>query len=360
MNITNQINNLEKSLLFNLSLSSKELFHSNMIYWICNNYKDDFGKILSSNLCNNNHSSIQEVHREKNNNDLSIVFLSGQKIIFENKVKSIPNAKQLNTYKNKIEDNNTKFVLLSLIPPAFNPNDIGWEYISYNELAQIIKEFLEKYHNNIDKFHQLALNDYVEFITNLSGLSESLEISIVNDSFNFKGETYDMFHKIRLHDIYIKYKYTQLMHEIGNFLKNRISREIIIAQGYNRAEKDKKININFNLVRGKGVINIEYYRAPDLFLGLMIDGDRYNHFIYADKTFEEKKFKIADSLKENMQWFTPSFSSEEYSYPKNKPYNYFGEMIYRAAKIPNSIRLKELIEMIFKDTEKMIEISDNL
>jgi hypothetical protein len=50
INYKSKIDELKNSLLFNLSLSSKELFHSNFIAWVCNNYSSTFGKILDKKL----------------------------------------------------------------------------------------------------------------------------------------------------------------------------------------------------------------------------------------------------------------------------------------------------------------------
>ena len=52
------INILKKSPLFNLSLSSKELFHSNFLYWIGQNYPLEFGKLFAEYLSNWNSDSI--------------------------------------------------------------------------------------------------------------------------------------------------------------------------------------------------------------------------------------------------------------------------------------------------------------
>ena len=44
------IEKLKKSPLFNLSLSSKELFHNNFLYWIGHNYPSEFGGLFSKYL----------------------------------------------------------------------------------------------------------------------------------------------------------------------------------------------------------------------------------------------------------------------------------------------------------------------
>ena len=88
-NIIELTNNLKKSPLFNLSLSSKELFHSNFIAWICETYPMKFGKILLTFFEQNsetNSNSILSVKRENRNLDLTVEF-ENLNIIIENKVK---------------------------------------------------------------------------------------------------------------------------------------------------------------------------------------------------------------------------------------------------------------------------------
>lgn len=94
-NYINKIIELKSSPIFNLSLSSKELFHSNFIAWICDNYPNEFGNILINKFnldveC----KEIISTKREAKNLDLIIEFKS-IKLIIENKVKSVPNKDQL-------------------------------------------------------------------------------------------------------------------------------------------------------------------------------------------------------------------------------------------------------------------------
>src|SRR5690606_11692082 len=86
------IESLQSSALFRLSLSSKELFHSNFLAWLFEMYPKASGHALSPYIKNKN-VSIKEkegVKREKRNRDLTIHFDNGEVLIIENKVKSLP------------------------------------------------------------------------------------------------------------------------------------------------------------------------------------------------------------------------------------------------------------------------------
>ena len=129
-NIKEDLECLEKSTMFHMSLGSKELFHSNFLHWLAENYWDFFievmhklaglesfwwenvngpnGKIYSQN--NNN----LKVLRENRNFDLSIYILDSEIVdeeekkqiwipvlVLENKVKSLPYKEQLDSYTKK-------------------------------------------------------------------------------------------------------------------------------------------------------------------------------------------------------------------------------------------------------------------
>lgn len=138
------INYLKTSPMFNLSLSSNELFHSNFLYWIWQVNKECFKKIINGLIGEENYwqrnwrGKELEVRREYKNFDLSIVevlntattegeidnavnsvdnttsesdngdYTTDGLILFvlENKVKSIPYAQQLLKYNTKIDEHN--------------------------------------------------------------------------------------------------------------------------------------------------------------------------------------------------------------------------------------------------------------
>lgn len=143
------INYLKTSPMFNLSLSSNELFHSNYLYWIWKTNEDCFKKIINSLIGEENYwdknwkGKNLEVRREYKNFDLSIVeVLNSAKteqdidnkvykstsepenesengeyrtdglilFVLENKIKSIPYKKQIDEYINKISTHNSAVV----------------------------------------------------------------------------------------------------------------------------------------------------------------------------------------------------------------------------------------------------------
>ena len=81
---TEAFKTLKESPLFNLSLSSKELFHSNMFYWICETYGYVLGPILAKKI-GIEAEHIEETEREKLNTDLIIHFKKIRRLLSKTK-----------------------------------------------------------------------------------------------------------------------------------------------------------------------------------------------------------------------------------------------------------------------------------
>lgn len=172
-------NALEASPMYNLSLSSKELFHSNFLAWLGNNEntKQFFVDVINELVENLNLqlSGDWTVKREDDHFDLSIK-TKGDKgkylLVIENKVKSLPRKTQLNDYisKNiKGKDEKTKFLLLTLVDRYPDKPIDGWIKKTYNDLAGIMKKQYKK--NTIsNQYEKSLIEDYIHFILNLNDL----------------------------------------------------------------------------------------------------------------------------------------------------------------------------------------------
>ena len=194
------LNDIKKELnaspMYNLSLSSKELFHSNFLAWLGNNMEtrpffvavinELAGIVLDSN-------GDWKVAREDKNFDLCIreekTNEKGKKyndylLVIENKVKSIPRKSQLDEYVNKIKilrgnkenTNDTKYLLLTLVEKFPHKDDINkenggdWQIKTYNDLANIMD--MDKNKSLVkDSYFKLLLNDYKVFIENMNALA---------------------------------------------------------------------------------------------------------------------------------------------------------------------------------------------
>ncbi len=117
------VGNLIGSPMFNLSLSSKELFHSNFFAWLGNNPDTNgfFTNVINALVygLNLQPGGNWTVEREDQHFDLCIKDKNKNQylLIIENKVKSIPIKKQLDDYVQKRvigKNKDTKYLLLTL------------------------------------------------------------------------------------------------------------------------------------------------------------------------------------------------------------------------------------------------------
>ena len=137
MDIKDAFTTLRSNMLFQVSLGSKELFHSNFLAWLFDTYKalahELFLPFMDSSFEFLSEGSF--VDREKGNTDLRLNYANNRHVIIENKVKSMPYEEQLEKYaKNTGKDQ--CYILLSLIKPDFISEILIFDDVqSFFELA---------------------------------------------------------------------------------------------------------------------------------------------------------------------------------------------------------------------------------
>jgi len=317
---------LKNSRLFNLSLGSKELFHSNFLAWLAENYSLEIGKVFSKFIKENKiiNLKIKPPLREKENIDLTFTYEDNQILIIENKVKSLPSIDQLRKYS-KDHNSNKSYLLLSLYKPNFineknqiiismDGNEIIWNYLSYEQLAKYIKEAIEPK----TVYDGFLIEDYICFIENLSFLESSIIINWEKDTFNFyTGIISDEinsdeinFRELRIHDFFLKHKYIQIKNKLIEQIKeqntedlnfkikeegdwiNGKSGECFFEQGFTNSQ---------GLVGFKFVIKIIKKQCP-LVLGLQLQGNSLRLNVECpDGKYALSSAKI---LTEKELWFT--------------------------------------------------------
>ena len=245
--------NLKGSAMFNLSLSSKELFHSNFLYWIwkvnpnafqvliatllgetVENLKKKWGQnwvvsreYLNFDLC------VKEKSDEDSENDSDAGNAKGshqennsktQKsniyLVLENKVKSIPYKSQLNKYVKKVNDhygnkkenknkaNMVDYILLSLsdIYPNKNDFDINerrkddekdeyhrWKIVSYGNYIDAVNKIdlgLKEQDIELRKYYQSIKDDYCNFTKTLCKIHSFW----TDECYEKLGFNYDVIH----------------------------------------------------------------------------------------------------------------------------------------------------------------------
>ena len=276
-------NALEASPMYNLSLSSKELFHSNFLAWLGNNdsTKQFFVDVINELVedLNLQLSGDWTVKREDDHFDLSIKE-NGDKgkylLVIENKVKSLPRKTQLNDYisKNiKGKDEKTKFLLLTLVDRYPDKPINGWQKMTYEKLAKIMNEQYEK--NTIkDQYERSLIEDYISFTQNLDKL-----VKVWNNETVFAQKmSVDL---PKLEDLHTKLQFGRYCTELREKIRV-ISKDIVVYDDNDipaDADKDNKVYLkvywDYASLGKDGILDVEIpvtsFKHPKIVMGLNKD-----------------------------------------------------------------------------------------
>lgn len=377
--------------VFNLSMASKELFHSNLLFWLSNNYKTCFLNIAKQlGIEINNRTDKWKSYREKNNIDLSIYEETNDTVLFilENKVKSIPHMEQLEKYtKNYSCLKKNQKMLLTLTANFPNKSDIekSWTIKNYDELANAIKDNLWSIS---DCYHQMLLNDYCKTIKLLHQIQSCWKFDL-NDNYikTFVDEKVE--DTIRIGDLRKKVMYSQLAIKIQEEIKGKIktNKEILDISIEHSDTSDNRF-VNWGMTRSMGIVDIKLKVVGNLILGIQLQGPSYKHYL---ESLDKKDKNIIDHVRScdknsicinNVKGQTLidniietkflqfnkrelegyPFSQESADIPKYREIiNKYGDsFIYQYVNIKGETSIKEIIEAIKKDIQTIQKIVKNV
>ncbi|HIN39989.1 MAG TPA: hypothetical protein EYM84_06930 [Flavobacteriales bacterium] len=309
MDIKNAFITLRSNMLFQVSLGSKELFHSNFLAWLFDSYKS-LAHELFLPFMDGSFEFLSEgsfVDREKGNTDLRLNYVNNRHVVIENKVKSMPYKEQLEKYaKNTGKDH--CYILLSLIKPEFidasqsyQGENGTWQYLSYGELASRLQSLSGKYKTTIEKKDLHYLEDYIEFIAALDAFAKCLKINFKEDPFDFYGgtiyleesynEPYLRTQDLRMHDLFLKTKYLQ----IRDYLETKCKE--IFPNAFNT-----NMQAHTGFSNGSANLTVFYQVAKGIQVGMQLQS---NHFrMYAQVSGNSKKaLAFTTQLNEQNLWF---------------------------------------------------------
>lgn len=187
--LKNIIKDLSNNVMFSLSLTSKELFHSNLWAWLGRKYPKMFTEIFLDEKVELDENSI--ILREYNNFDL-YVETKNSIYVFENKCKSMPNKSQLKEYDTKLakikeeKEKEIKTKLISYFEPIGryvwadddNPSqEHKWSIITYNELCEKFNDLYEKNEKIIKSNDKIIIEEYIKCLELLNNLQNSIELN---------------------------------------------------------------------------------------------------------------------------------------------------------------------------------------
>lgn len=376
------VDSLKKSPLYNLSMANKELFHSNFLAWFGNHYKSQFrdimNKLLESEVLKDNNFSIE---REYKHFDICVKdCLDGSEIILiENKVKSVPTKKQLDGYRNEV-NNNCKFILLTMTQDLQDLTKAsGWKVITYEKLSDILSDVRLN-----DCYHSNLLEDYREYVNNLQQI-----IVLFDSEHDYFSSDEKIKDELGIHDICGKRKAQTLYKKLceacdkeklnvdsdlgwARSTSNLSDNHIYLGWGYTNSTPliEVKLKSNLNDVIVIQIQGKQYRHAVEFFCkgndGMITSKNK--EYIPSDKGLSYLNEHYSDIL---------SLNGEE---PKNYPFEIkdFGQnkkrgyckycngkpnangdiscFVYQWVEIPKDITCDDLIDIIVKDTSNMKEI----
>lgn len=298
------VEHLRKSPMFNLSLSSNELFHSNFLSWIWNCDQEAFKKIITFfigkdfDIARGEGKSI-DVRREYKNFDLSIVERDGDiegRVLFvlENKVKSVPYIEQIEEYIDKINLHNDKYnsqehhktpvTLLTLIDNFPDRDTLENKYSDDDNIAlRIITysdyiTFLETM--RFDNYDYIRA-DYCNYVKNLVALScfwrdkeyhwnqyflgwdnNYRKLDKSNKAYNYHFPAAE---ELRLHSLYHKLRSIQLCSDLKAVLNEQFAESCNILS---IAASDDPILIKSSKQGGKYKKREDYFCRKQFLLGV--------------------------------------------------------------------------------------------
>ncbi len=306
------ISNLKNNFLFQMSLSSKELFHSNMLAWLIEQkINNDFliAKIFIETITEKKIAGNIEnivVKREELNIDLIIEYdVAGVRnyIFIENKMKSIPKNEQLDEYNKKIQGYvlNKKRKIKTIVhndllyKKLLIPNEVfidaKWEVITYkNHVINALKKIQQKLNSNIESNKELywIIKKYNDFLVNITSIFDFyLDKDFENKPYNFYSLDFKKIRDIRLHDMILK----NVHERISMILKNKFN--------------SHDIEINSDFTRSTGISDVFIKLTKEFNMGLQLQGNTLKYFFSCHKkdNLSQKNITICKQLVEKKLWF---------------------------------------------------------
>lgn len=354
-NLQKIINILKSDALFNISLTAKELFHSNFLAWLLETYPEYIAQILDLS------EDIREevlIKREMKNIDIAICDKSIHQnplIIIENKVKDIITNKQLEVYDKKFEQNNIHKIILTLADIKHKKIIKHWHIITYKKLSKNLAKIKFDFKH---EHHKVYIQNYIVLISRLADLFDealrhtSSELWLCSNFETIKKQL----ETIKFHDVYIKFLASQFSESVRRkVLNDPLLDEIVTVQhSFHRTQPATHISIcnNNNFALGISIEGKQYRRViQDKTLNIPKQSDKKNREIF------EKNIKPIIKKSQNFikiqKWLNEDYFQSTNKSRRRKEYcAYHPYHIYKYNKI-NSL---DLIETIKNDVEYGLSI----
>lgn len=373
------VKDMKKSPIANLSLTSHELFHSNFLAWLCENYKEECGKLFKQLLNLKFDYPLTSVTREKGNIDIKLIFEQGgnkHEIWIENKIKSLPRIEQLENYsENVIAKNNTSLMLLSLSEPSFTEKISGWKHFNYSTFVEKLDELSEQIPESEDgQYHRLLIKDYIFYVRELLKITESKYIKINWQEPPSMKELEQVINNnsikaVRLDSLLHKIVFDQIAINLEEMLKPKFGDVLIQTKAENK--KPGQVYVLSGYSNGAGRVEVAYIlNAPitsmentnaNLYpvVGVQVQEAQFRLFLVWDEIRTESVAKclLQSKATDGKQlWFdfTRIFGEGIKKDGRTEPFNKFGKtFLHHYIKYDKTETLNRLLEKMVKYMEQV-------
>lgn len=326
---------LKQNAMFRLSLTSKELFHSNFWAWLIGKYENKFTSVFYPDY---DGKSNVKVRREKQNFDLSLE-INDKLIIIENKFKSLPDKEQLEKYIEKAKSwQNKEIILISYMPPTFEMDENKQKLISYKELHE---RFLKVNFEDINSTDKSIIENYIECIGLLVKLQEC---------------TFDKVNN--LSDFWEMYEDKEMYEALDEINFGLTFQKIFLYELIDKLFKSIKLkNLKFQIMTGNShIAYIDLYgKNPEAFITLCVNGEYRYMFCIKKQDNLNKKEDLINYCDNNYKEFLSNKNCKQ----KRVKYNCFMDKncawIYQKKdiEIVKKLSFNELADTIEKDLSKL-------
>lgn len=308
-NLKTIIKDLSNNVMFSLSLSSKELFHSNLWAWLGRKYPKMFTEIFLDEKVELDENSI--ILREYKNFDL-YVETKNSIYVFENKCKSMPNKSQLKEYDKKLaeikdekkKEIETKTKLISYFEPIGTyvwtdddtpPRKHDWSIITYNKLYENFTESFKKNEKIIENNDKIIIEEYIKCLKLLNDLHNSIEL---NDKTTIE-KYYSLLDNNEIKELSGKINFEKTLERI---LVNKLTHYVL--DKYEKKDEIDAINIDCGrdhvvysdiLFYFEGAWADEDKRPPLNAIGVSLWGKNFRYYANVNKSK-----KLSNSNKDNL------------------------------------------------------------
>lgn len=283
MSIAEILDSLDKSIVYQMSLNSHELFHSNLWAWLMNQDRI-FAKLFFPEL-----DGSVKAKREEGNRDITVWENERRAYVIENKFKSVPTEDQLIKYETKLEDRFVRGVLTGIKKPSICIGEgalSNWSFLSYDKIAEELKRLCAE-SQELDSFTKTVVNKYADMVILLcKAIDDELNVHTNHVPCFTAPSKNDLFSRVRLRDLVIK------MHADAFCSSLRNSSEYKNLQANLPAGSQLILESGFS--RKSGIVDICYQKGSspknyELRVGIQIQGKQF-------RLFASKSHKVAGRI----------------------------------------------------------------